>query len=106
MRNYWLAEYDQRSRALPETSMEAYEMKLSRKRLQALSWQEAEPFMDALHPTWSIVAEAVKPSAPAEPEPQTPEPDAVPPEEEVVAPTPPPIPSPAPQEGGDIFDAL
>lgn len=106
VRNYWLAEYDQRSRALPETSMEAYEMKLSRKRLQALSWQEAEPFMDALHPTWSIVAEAVKPSAPAEPTPQTPEPDPAPPEEEVSAPTPPPIPSPAPPEGGDIFDAL
>lgn len=116
VRAYWLREYERRAKQLDPDSIEAFTLTQSRKRLQSLSWQAAEPYLDALNP----ILAAPKPSPPppsehvgqGEDAPQASAPaadtdatyDAVPP---------PPIPDPnlplawdPPDEEEDIYDTL
>ena len=51
VRAYWLREYERRTRLVDPDSIEAFDLTQSRKRLQTLSWEAAEPYLDALHPT-------------------------------------------------------
>lgn len=50
VRAYWLREYARRAAQLDPDSQEAFLLAQSRKRLQSLSWEAAEPFMDATKP--------------------------------------------------------
>ncbi len=50
VRRYWLSEYTRRAALLDPNSLEAFHLTQSRKRLQSLSWEAAEPFMDATKP--------------------------------------------------------
>ena len=105
VRAYWLREYERRTRLVDPDSIEAFDLTQSRKRLQTLSWEAAEPYLDALHPTLA----APKPDQPPPPE-GAPTPPAEPPEPD----PPPPIPDPnlepawepTPDEDGDIYDTL
>ena len=60
VRAYWLREYERRAKMLDPDSIEAFTLTQSRKRLQSLSWQAAEPYLDALNP----VLAAPKPAPP------------------------------------------
>lgn len=70
VRQYWLREYDHRTRGLEATSPEAFALILSRKRLQTLAWEEAAPFMDAADPKLKPVctqSNAPRPEPPPNP---------------------------------------
>ena len=60
VRAYWLREYERRAKMLDPDSIEAFTLTQSRKRLQSLSWQAAEPYLDALNP----ILAAPKPAPP------------------------------------------
>ena len=98
VRAYWLREYGRRARAADPDSVEAFTLTQSRKRLQALPWEAAAPFMDALNPTL------------AAPRPAEAEPARTPPKAAEAAPEPPagPLPDwePAPDDDGDLYDTL
>ena len=49
VRCYWMREYDRRARLLSPDTPEALTLLLSKKRLQTLPWEQAEPFLDATH---------------------------------------------------------
>lgn len=53
VKQFWINEFRLREEHLDPDSDEAFQMTLSRRRLQALSWEEAIPFMDALEPKLS-----------------------------------------------------
>lgn len=53
IKQFWLNEFRLREQHLDPASDEAFQMTLSRRRLQALTWEEAVPFMDALDPRLS-----------------------------------------------------
>lgn len=67
VRAYWLREYERRAKMLDPDSIEAFTLTQSRKRLQSLSWQAAEPYLDALNP----VLAAPKPESPPPSKPST-----------------------------------
>lgn len=98
VRAYWLREYGRRARAADPDSVEAFTLTQSRKRLQALPWEAAAPFMDALNPTL------------AAPRPAEAEPVRTPPKAAEAGPEPPagPLPDwePAPDDDGDLYDTL
>lgn len=79
VRLFWLQEFTYRATLLPETSPEAFQLTLDRKRLQSLPWEAAEPFMDALDPKFAAPTPpsptpAVAPT-PLEEPPSVPEPE-------------------------------
>mgnify|MGYP002521033273 CR=1 FL=1 len=49
---FWLDEYALAIKRLPANDPEALQLTLSRKRLKSLEWNKAEPFMDALNPSF------------------------------------------------------
>lgn len=67
VRAYWLREYERRAKMLDPDSIEAFTLTQSRKRLQSLSWQAAEPYLDALNP----ILAAPKPESPPPSKPST-----------------------------------
>lgn len=91
IKQFWLNEFRLREEHLDPDSDEAFQMTLSRRRLQALSWEEAVPFMNAMDPRLSAPAPThLTPSTQPtrkdpNPLPQTP---PSPPQEEAVAPFP------------------
>ena len=117
VRAYWLREYERRAKMLDPDSIEAFTLTQSRKRLQSLSWQAAEPYLDALNP----ILAAPKPEPPPLSKPSTlgedtlQEGQPVPASDTVdyEAAPPPPIPDPnlppawdPPDEEEDIYDTL
>lgn len=65
IKKFWLSEFIIREQRLDPDSTEAFKMILSRKRLQSLAWEDAEPFMNALDPQLSAPPpEALAPSTP------------------------------------------
>lgn len=117
VRAYWLREYERRAKMLDPDSIEAFTLTQSRKRLQSLSWQAAEPYLDALNP----ILAAPKPESPPPSKPSTigegalQEDQPVPASDTVdyEAAPPPPIPDPnlppawdPPDEEEDIYDTL
>lgn len=81
IKQFWLNEFRLREQHLDPDSDEAYEMTLSRRRLEALDWEKSAPFMDALNPLLSAPPPThLTPSTPPtrkDPEPikTSPEPD-------------------------------
>lgn len=53
VRHYWLREFERRSKLLAPDSLEYLQLVQSRKRLQALSWEAAEPYMNAMDPQFA-----------------------------------------------------
>jgi hypothetical protein len=53
IKQFWLNAFRLREQQLDPDSDEAYAMTLSRRRLEALPWDQAAPFMDALNPMLS-----------------------------------------------------
>ena len=117
VRAYWLREYERRAKMLDPDSIEAFTLTQSRKRLQSLSWQAAEPYLDALNP----VLAAPKPESPPPSKPSTIGEGALQEDQPVPASNtvdyeatpPPPIPDPnlppawdPPDEEEDIYDTL
>ncbi len=117
VRAYWLREYERRAKMLDPDSIEAFTLTQSRKRLQSLSWQAAEPYLDALNP----VLAAPKPAPPPPSKPSTIGEGALQEDQPVPASNtvdyeatpPPPIPDPnlppawdPPNEEEDIYDTL
>ena len=97
VRAYWLREYERRAREVDPDSVEAFTLTQSRKRLQSLPWEAAEPFMDAFHPTLQTPAGTTsRPSIAPKPPPEAPAPDD--------APLPLWEPTPEPEE--DLYDTL
>lgn len=103
VRAYWLREYARRAARLDPDSNEAYRLLTSRKRLQSLSWEAAEPFMDAAQPFASEpdpppssgrVAQTFAAEAPPPPEPS---PEALSEPEAWL---------PQDDDAGDIYDTL
>ncbi len=104
VRAYWLHEYQRREALLEPGSREAFLITQSRKRLQSLSWEAAEPFMDATRPFT-----VAQPSLEATPEAQTtpapsPESDDAPPA--MVAAEEPDEWLPPDDDAGDVYDTL
>ena len=118
VRRYWIREYERRGKLLAPNDKQLLRLTLSRKRLQSLTWEAAEPFMNALEPipdtavpappnttsnnlTTDIPPTIPKPDIP----PRPPEPDgdirypsdAITPGLDIYAPTP---------DNCDIFDTL
>ncbi len=83
VKRYWLREYQRRLQALDPNTDEALTLALSSKRLEALRWEQAAPYMDALaakpqaHPQLRPKEDAPK-AAPAATHTPPPEPDKVP----------------------------
>ncbi|MEG2464637.1 MAG: DNA primase [Kiritimatiellia bacterium] len=50
VKHYWLREYDRKILQLNPNDRSAYLLTVSRNRLKQLSWEQAEPYMDALNP--------------------------------------------------------
>ncbi len=65
IKKFWLSEFILREQRLDPNSDAAFEMALSRKRLQSLPWENAAPFMNALDPKLSAPApEILAPTTP------------------------------------------
>lgn len=65
VKKFWLSEFILREQRLDPNSDAAFEMILSRKRLQSLAWDDAAPFMNALDPKLSAPApEILAPTTP------------------------------------------
>ncbi len=103
VRAYWLREYARRAAQLDPDATEAFLLTQSRKRLQSLSWEAAEPFMDATRPfgaspvaTPSGGREAASPSEPAVVSSGPPPPTEEEPEEWL----------PPDEDAGDVYDTL
>lgn len=101
VRAYWLREYARRAAQLDPDSMEAFLLTQSRKRLQSLSWEAAEPFMDASRPFGAspVAVEAASPKQAVAPAPEEP------PEHEGPLPEP-EIWLPSDEDTGDVYDTL
>jgi hypothetical protein len=82
IKQFWLNEFRLREQHLDPDSDEAYEMTLSRRRLEALDWEKSAPFMDALNPLLSAPPPThLTPSTP--PTRKDPEPIKTPPESDL-----------------------
>ena len=101
VRAYWLREYARRAAQLDPDSMEAFLLTQSRKRLQSLSWEAAEPFMDASRPFGAspVAVEAASPKQAVAPAPEeTSEQEGPLPEPEIWL--------PSDDDAGDVYDTL
>lgn len=105
VRAYWLREYARRAAQLDPNSPEVYLLAQSRKRLQSLSWEAAEPFMDATKP-FEIAQVAPERREP----PAAKALDGAPPAEAIApteaAPAEPEEWLPPDEDSGDIYDTL
>ena len=101
VRAYWLREFSRRARDLDPNSVEALALTQSRKRLQALPWEAAAPYMDALSPSLSTPPPPPQPRRREEADEPAPSPEPPPPAQPTEA-----WESPPPEDAEDLYDTL